>query len=312
VGLPDVRGREAVLDIHLRGKPLATDVDPSRIARLTPGFAGADLANLVNEAALFAARQPHIRRISMEHFTEALDKIILGTERPLLMDDHDRKVVAYHEAGHALVAMLLPESDPINKVTIIPRGRGLGVTQYLPEGDRFNYSRQRLLTTLASMLGGRAAEQVAIGEITTGAENDLQRATQLARNMVGRWGMSEELGLLFANDGDHNPFLGREMAANRNHSEATAAKLDNAVRELLDERLTTALRLLNENRDALDRIATALLEYETLDRQGIEAALRGKPVQPPVPPDITPPGSPAAGPDGEQPKPKPRPGMLPV
>ncbi|MCU0490454.1 MAG: ATP-dependent zinc metalloprotease FtsH, partial [Chloroflexaceae bacterium] len=214
VGLPDVRGREAVLRIHMRGKPIDTDVDATTLARQTPGFAGADLANLVNEAALHAARHG-ARRIAARHFTEALDKIVLGTERPVLMNEHERAVVAYHEAGHALVARLLPETDPVNKVTIIPRGRALGVTEMLPEGDRFNYSRQYLLSQLGMLLGGRAAEQVAIGEITTGAENDLQRATSLARRMVGRWGMSNELGLLFASDSTENPFLGREMAGPR-------------------------------------------------------------------------------------------------
>jgi cell division protease FtsH len=280
VGLPDVRGREAILKIHLRGKPADKDVDPSVVARQTPGFSGADLANLVNESALHAARG-NGKVINMQHFAEALDKIILGTERPLLLTDHDRKVVAYHEAGHALVARLLPETDPVNKVTIIPRSRSLGVTEYLPENDRFNYSRQYLLSQLAVMLGGRAAEQVAIGEITTGAENDLQRATQTARRMIGRWGMSEEIGMLFTDDNNSSPFLGREMAGPRNHSEATAAMVDEAVRKLLDERLHTAVTLLTENRAVLDRLAGALLELETLDRNGVEAALRGNEVPPP-------------------------------
>lgn len=279
VGLPDVRGREAIIKIHLRGKPTAPDIDPSVLARQTPGFAGADLANLVNESALHAARR-NDRRIKMAHFAEALDKIVLGTERPVLMSDHERKVVAYHEAGHALVGRMMPETDPINKVTIIPRGRALGVTEYLPEGDRYNYSRQYLMSQLAMMLGGRAAEQVAISEITTGAENDLQRATQLARRMIGRWGMSSELGLLFASDSSENPFLGREMSGPRDHSEATAALLDQTVRSLLDERMTTANRILIENRAALDRIASALLEYETLDRFGVEAAIKGDEIPP--------------------------------
>jgi cell division protease FtsH len=280
VGLPDVRGREAILKIHLRGKPADKDVEPSIVARQTPGFSGADLANLVNESALHAARG-NGKVINMQHFAEALDKIILGTERPLLLTDHDRKVVAYHEAGHALVARLLPETDPVNKVTIIPRSRSLGVTEYLPENDRFNYSRQYLMSQLAVMLGGRAAEQVAIGEITTGAENDLQRATQTARRMIGRWGMSEEIGMLFTDDNNSSPFLGREMAGPRNHSEATAAMVDEAVRKLLDERLHTAVTLLTENRGVLDRLAGALLELETLDRNGVEAALRGNEVPPP-------------------------------
>lgn len=309
VGLPDVRGREAVLKIHLRGKPAASDVDPSIVARQTPGFAGADLANLVNEAALHAARRGD-RLIRKMHFTEALDKIVLGTERPVLMSDYERKVVAYHEAGHALVARQLPETDPVNKITIIPRGRAMGVTEYLPEGDRFNYSRQYLMSQLAMMLGGRAAEQVAIGEITTGAENDLQRATQLARRMVGRWGMSQELGLLFATDSTENPFLGREMAGPRDHSEATAALLDETVRTLLHERMEKAVNILTEHRSVLDRVATALLEHETLDREGLEAAIQGDDVPPPAPPSMPSPNAPVT--DEDKPRPQPRPGILPT
>jgi cell division protease FtsH len=305
VGLPDVRGREAILRVHMRGKPVSTDVDASILARQTPGFAGADLANLVNEAALHAARHT-ARQIAKQHFGEALDKIVLGTERPVLMSEQERTVIAYHEAGHALVSSLLPESDPVNKVTIIPRGRALGVTEYLPEGDRFNYSRQYLRTQLATLFGGRAAEQVAIGEITTGAENDLQRATQLARRMVGRWGMSDEMGLLFASDSTENPFLGREMAGPRDHSEATAARMDEAVRQLLDERMRTALLLLQENRGTLDRLAQALLEHETLDRSQVEAVIRGEALPPPVgtPAPITTPGERAAL--------RPRPGIVPA
>jgi cell division protease FtsH len=306
VGLPDVRGREAVLRIHLRGKPVAPDVEPSIIARQTPGFAGADLANLVNESALHAARHS-ARQIAMMHFREALDKIVLGTERPLLMSERDKLVIAYHEAGHALVSTLLPESDPVNKVTIIPRGRALGVTEFLPEGDRFNYSRQYLLTQLASLLGGRAAEHVAISEITTGAESDLQRATSLAKRMIGRWGMSDDLGLLFASDGAENPFLGREMAGPRDHSEATAARVDEAVRALLDERMKTAIRLLEENRLTLDRIAAALMEYETLDRDQIASLFRGDDLPPRTP------GTPAPIASVERPVPtQPRPGILPA
>ncbi len=307
VGLPDVRGREAILRIHMRGKPVATDVDPSIVARQTPGFAGADLANLVNEAAIHAARHT-ARQVTAQHFREALDKIVLGTERPVLMSEQERAVIAYHEAGHALVSSLVPESDPVNKVTIIPRGRALGVTEYLPEGDRFNYSRQFLRSQLATLFGGRAAEQVAIGEITTGAENDLQRATQLARRMVGRWGMSDEMGLLFASEGTENPFLGREMAGPRDHSEATAARLDDAVRKLLDERMHTAIRLLTENRSTLDRLALTLLEYETLDRSQVEAIVRGEELPPP-PKDTT---VPATIPPSDRPTPRPRPGILPA
>lgn len=274
VGLPDVRGRRAIVDIHLRGKPVGNDIDSALIARQTPGFSGADIANLVNEAALHAARGES-KLIRMEHFDEAWDKIILGTERPLLLTEEDRRVIAYHESGHALMGLLLPETDTVNKVTIIPRGRALGVTQSLPEGDRVNLSRQYLMSQLTVLLGGRAAEQVAIGEITTGAESDLQRATQIARRMIGRWGMNEEVGMLVTDEDNGNPFLGREMAGPRNHSEATAAVVDEAVRKLLEERFDTALRLLNEKRDALERLTQALLKYETLDRAAIEAAFRG-------------------------------------
>lgn len=313
VGLPDIRGRESILNIHLKGKPLSPDIDAGVLARQTPGFAGANIANLVNEAALHAARQGE-KYIRMNHFAEALDKIMLGTERPLLMSEYDRKVIAYHEAGHALVAILQPESDPVNKITIIPRGRALGVTEYLPEADRFNYSRQYLMTQLASLLGGRAAEEVAIGEVTTGAENDFQRATQIARRMVGRWGMSEEIGLLFTNDGgNENPFLGREMAGPRDHSEATAALLDQTVRTLLEERMATAIGLLTDHRDVLDRLAQALLKHETLDKHGIQAVIRGeKEVPPPAPPDI--PASPgtSASRDDQPVVVPPRPGVLPV
>lgn len=311
VGLPDVRGREAILNIHMRGKPVAQDVSSAVVARQTPGFSGADLANLVNEAALHAARG-NAKQIGMHHFSEALDKIVLGTKRPLLMSDHDRLVVAYHEAGHALVARLLPETDPVNKVTIIPRGRSLGVTEYLPEGDRVNYSRRFLLSQLATLLGGRAAEQVAIGEITTGAESDLQRATQLARRMIGRWGMSPELGLLFADDHNDSPFLGREMAGPRNHSEATAAVLDSAARQLLDERMHVALQLLTENREALDRIAQALLTYETIDRQGLEAAIRGQEVPEPDVTGWSAPTGPTSPPRDGKPVMPPVPGVLPA
>jgi cell division protease FtsH len=313
VDLPDVRGREAILKIHLRGKPVGSDVDASVAARQTPGFSGADLANLVNEAALHAARGGG-KLIHMQHFGEALDKIVLGTRRPLLMSDHDRKVIAYHEAGHALIAQLLPETDPVNKITIMPRGRALGVTSYLPEGDRFNYSRQYLMSQLAVMLGGRGAETVAIGEITTGAENDLQRATQMSRRMLGNWGMSEELGLLFADDHNNNPFLGRELAGPRNHSEATAARIDDAVRTLLDERMQTVVRLLTEHRDKLDRLSQALIQHETLDSAGMQAAMRGNEVPPPDAETDKAPGQENAGAEsaGDKPVGQPHPGPLPV
>ncbi len=313
VGLPDVRGREAILNTHLRGKPVLSEVDSSVLARQTPGFAGANLANLVNEAALHAARG-NDKLIAMKHFREALEKILLGTERPLLMTEQDRKVIAYHEAGHALVSIMMPESDPVNRVTIIPRGRSLGVTEYLPDGDRYNYSRKYLMTQLSSLLGGRAAEQVAIGEVTTGAENDLQRATQIARRMVGRWGMSDELGLLFASDGSNeNPFLGREMTGARDHSEATAALVDETVRSLLEKRMETTVKLLQENRQSLERLAQALLKHETLDSKGIYAAIRGdEDVPPPEPPEVPPSSDTSERQDEEKPVVKKLPRVLPI
>lgn len=282
VDLPDVRGREDILRIHMKGKPLADDVDVASLARRTPGFAGANLANLVNEAALHAARSGS-KLIAMRHFDEALDKIMLGTERPLLMSEHDRRVIAYHEAGHALVAVLTPECDPVNKITIIPRGRSLGVTEYLPEGDRFNYSRKYLMAQLLAILGGRAAEQVAIGEITTGAENDLQRATSIARRMVSRWGMSSEVGLFFANDGN-----GKEagLPGMREYSEATAAIIDRTVRNILAERMHHAVQLLTSHREILDRLVQALLTYETIDKPCIQAAIEGREIPPPTPPQL--------------------------
>jgi cell division protease FtsH len=298
-----------VLNIHLRGKPIL-NIDTEALARQTPGFSGADLANLVNEAALHAARSSS-KLIKMEHFAEAWDKIVLGTERPLLMKEEDRRIIAYHEAGHALVALLLPETDPVNKITIIPRGQSLGVTQYLPEGDPINVSRQYLLSQLATALGGRAAEHVAIGEITTGAAGDLQHATRTARRMIGSWGMSEELGLLFADENQNNPFLGREMAGPRNHSEATAAKIDEAVRNLLHERMETATRVLRENYDALERLAEALLKHETLDRNGILAAVRGDDVPPPDAEQQPSQDEPLRDAEGK-PIPHPRPGVMPA
>jgi cell division protease FtsH len=268
VGLPDREGRLGILKIHVRGKPLAPDVDINTLARATPGFSGADLANLANEAALHAARAGH-KRIMREDFDTALDKIMLGVERPRLMDPHERKVVAYHEAGHALVARLTPGTDPVHKVTIIPRGRALGVTYQLPVDDRLNYPRDYLMGRLAVMMGGRAAEEIVIGEITTGAQNDLQEAAKLARRMVTLWGMSEELGVLAIPSDGENPFLGYEMTQHRDIGEGLATQIDLATRRLVEEAHASAKRLLTERRATLEHLANQLLEHETLSAEGL-------------------------------------------
>jgi cell division protease FtsH len=272
VGLPDKSGREAVLNIHTRGLPLASDVDKSSIARGTTGFSGADLANLVNEAALTAARRNR-KEITASDFEEALDKILLGTTRTGLMNPKEREVVAYHEAGHALVAHFTPGSDPLRKVSIVPRGRALGVTVQMPEEDRHNYSRTFLQGRLAMLLGGRAAEMVVYDEVTTGAENDLKEATGLARRMVGLWGMSPDLGPVYLGTGEEHVFLGREIVQEKAFSDATANRLDAAVREMVEEALEQAVRLNHEQRDRLDALVAALLEHETLDAKEVTAVL---------------------------------------
>ncbi len=281
VGLPDRRGREGILDIHSRSMPLVSDVDLGILARATPGFSGADLANLCNEAALLAARHNR-RRVGMRDFEGALDKILLGTERAPLMDERERRTVAYHEAGHALVASLLPDADPVHRVTIIPHGRALGVTAQVPEEERYNYSRDDLLTRLAVLMGGRAAEEIALGQMTTGAENDFQQATRMAQGMVVRWGMSDALGPVGYRVGETHPFLGRELAQEREYGESTAALIDQEVKRILQQVHRRAADLLSENREKLDRLATALLEEETLDAARIAAILSDAPLAQPV------------------------------
>ena len=273
VGLPDRKGREAILRIHARGLPLAPDVDLNRVAQSTPGFAGADLANLVNEAALHAARNDR-QQIIARDFSEALDKIILGTTRGLILTEHDKKVVAFHEGGHAVAAYYSPGTDPLTKVSIVPRGRSLGVTIQSPEEDRFNYPRAYLLSRLVVMFGGRAAEETVIGEITTGAESDLKEATSLARRMVGLWGMSEEVGSLYLGTGEQDVFLGRELTRDRDYSEDTISAADRAVRELLERSHHRALELMHLHRAALDGLANRLLEEETLDQEQVFAVFR--------------------------------------
>jgi cell division protease FtsH len=268
VGLPDKSGREAVLNIHTRGLPLGSDVDTSSIARGTTGFSGADLANLVNEAALTAARRNR-KEITSSDFEEALDKILLGTTRTGLMNPKEREVVAYHEAGHALVAHFTPGSDPLRKVSIVPRGRALGVTVQMPEEDRHNYSRTFLQGRLAMLLGGRAAEMVVYDEVTTGAENDLKEASGLARRMVGLWGMSPDLGPVYLGTGEEHVFLGREIVQDKAFSDATANRLDVAVREMVESALERAIIVNSEYREKLDALVAGLLEHETLDAKQV-------------------------------------------
>ena len=261
---PDWNGRLAILKIHSRDVPLAKDVDLITIARATPGMVGADLANLVNEAALLAARR-NLEAVTQNCFDEALDKILIGAERPLVLSEEDLNVVAYHEGGHALTGLLQDNVDPVSKVTIVPRGQALGVTQYTPLDDRYNYSKDYLEAQLVTALGGRAAEEVAIGHITTGAENDLQRVTAIARQMVARWGMSERLGAVSFSDRD-DPFAGTALANNsREYSEKTATLIDEEVDRIVKWAYNRAVSLLSEHHTTLDRIAKALRLYETID-----------------------------------------------
>lgn len=269
VGLPDRSGREAILKIHARGIPLAKDVDLERVSRGTTGFAGADLANLVNEAALNAARNSR-KEITALDFEEALDKILLGVARKGLVDPKEREVVAYHESGHALAAHFTPGSDPLRKVSIVPRGGAGGVTIQMPEEDRGLYSRTYLLGRLVGMLGGRAAEIVTFGEITTGAENDLKQATGLARRMVGIWGMSDDVGPVYLGTGEEHVFLGREITQDKSFSDTTAQKVDAAVRVLVETALNDAVSLIRQHRDKLEALVAALMEKETLDGREVE------------------------------------------
>jgi cell division protease FtsH len=264
VTLPDRKGREGILRIHTRQLRLAPEVDLGLMARSTTGFSGADLANLCNEAALLAARSDR-QQVTMADFEEAVDKVLLGGVRSLLLDDQARRVIAYHESGHALVAWLIPEADPVRKVTIIPRGQALGVTEQVPGEDRYNYTREYLMARLAVMLGGRTSEEIALGDITTGAESDLVEATRLAKRMVTRWGMGS-LGVVAFQTDEQQPFLGYELTQGRDYSEETAARVDADIHRLLDDRHEFARRLLTEHRQDLDRLAETLLHEETIDR----------------------------------------------
>jgi cell division protease FtsH len=285
VGLPDIRGREQILKVHMRKVPIDDRVVASVIARGTPGFSGADLANLVNEAALFAARSGR-RLVSMEEFEKAKDKIMMGAERKsMVMSEKERLNTAYHEAGHAIVGRLSPEHDPVYKVSIIPRGRALGVTMFLPEEDRYSLSRQSIISQICSLYGGRIAEEMTLGKegVTTGASNDIQRATEMARNMVTKWGLSEKLGPLLYSEDEGEVFLGRSAASqSKTVSSDTAIAIDKEVRDIIDVCYGKATKILESNRDILDMMKDALMEYETIDADQINDLMERKKPRPPA------------------------------
>jgi cell division protease FtsH len=286
VGRPDVRGREEILRVHARKIPLSPDVNLAVLARATPGFSGADLANLVNEAALFAARKNR-KAVLQDDFEIAKDKVLMGVERKsLIISDEEKKITAYHEAGHALVAFKVPYADPLHKVTIIPRGRALGVTMQLPVDDKHTYSREYLESTIAVLMGGRVSEELTFDRMTTGAGNDIERVTELARKMVCEWGMSGVMGPLTFGKKEEQIFLGREIAQHRDYSEATAVEIDREVKSIVLAGYSTAKKILEDNRDALRYIAEALLEREVLDGEQIAALVRGESL--PVPPQPPP------------------------
>ncbi|MCM2131562.1 ATP-dependent zinc metalloprotease FtsH [Larsenimonas rhizosphaerae] len=285
VGLPDIRGREHILNVHLRKVPLGDDVRPELIARGTPGFSGADLANVVNEAALFAARRDR-RLVSMEELESAKDKIMMGAERrSMVMSEKEKRNTAYHEAGHAIIGLLMPEHDPVYKVTIIPRGRALGVTMFLPSEDRYSLTRQQIISQLCSLFGGRIAEEMTLGPngVTTGASNDIKRATELAHNMVAKWGLSDEMGPLMYDEDESHQFLGGPGggAGGRFSSAETASRLDKEVRRIIDDCYKHAKQLLEDNRDKLDMMSDALVQYETIDTAQIKDIMEGRYPQPP-------------------------------
>ena len=276
VPLPDIRGREQILLVHMRKVPMAPDVKADIIARGTPGMSGADLANLVNEAALFAARQ-NKRLVDMDDFERAKDKVIMGAERrSMVMPEEERRNTAYHESGHAVVAKLLPKTDPVHKVTIIPRGRALGVTMQLPVEDRYSMDRDRLLSSIAVLFGGRIAEEIFMHQMTTGASNDFERATEMARRMVTQWGMSDALGPMVYGENEGEVFLGRSITTHKNVSEVTMQKVDQEIRRIIDEQYALARRLIEENSDKVEAMAKALLELETLDADQLNDIMEGK------------------------------------
>jgi cell division protease FtsH len=284
VGLPDIKGREQILKVHMRKVPVDKDVEPALIARGTPGFSGADLANLVNEAVLFAACG-NKRLVDMVDFEKAKDKIMMGAERKsMVMDDAEKEMTAYHEAGHAIVGRLVPEHDPVYKVSIIPRGRALGVTMYLPEKDRFSHSKQHLESQISSLYGGRLAEEIIYGpeKVSTGASNDIERATQLAHKMVTQWGLSEKLGPLLYAEEEGEVFLGRSVSQHKNISDETARLIDKEVRLFIDRNYDRAKKILEDNMDILHSMKDALMKYETIDAKQIDDLMERKPVREPA------------------------------
>ncbi len=292
VPLPDIRGREQILMVHMRKVPIAPDVKAEVIARGTPGMSGADLANLVNEAALFAARSAK-RLVDMDDFERAKDKIIMGAERrSMVMPEEERRNTAYHESGHAIVAKLLPRTDPVHKVTIIPRGRALGVTMQLPEQDRYSYDRELLLNNICVLFGGRIAEELFMNQMTTGASNDFKRATEMARRMVTEWGMSDALGPMVYGENEGEVFLGRSVTNHQSVSEATMQQVDQEIRRIIDQQYGIARKLLEENRDKVEIMTKALLDWETIDAEQINDIMAGRPPRPPKP--SPPPAPPAA------------------
>ncbi len=297
VPLPDVRGREQILRVHMRRLPLGGDVRPDLIARGTPGFSGADLMNLVNEAALFAARG-NKKTVDMIDFERAKDKILMGSERrSMVMNEHEKKLTAYHEAGHAIVGLHVPDHDPVYKVSIIPRGRALGITMFLPEADRYSYSKRRLESQICSLFGGRIAEELVFGpeQVTTGASNDIERATEIARNMVTRWGLSQRLGPLAYTEEEGEIFLGRTVSRHKQVSDETTHVIDEEVREIVETNYKRARQLLIDHRHELDLMAEALIRYETIDSDQIADILTGKPPRPPEGWNESPSEPPSAG-----------------
>ena len=301
VPLPDIRGREEILKVHMRKVPIAGDVKADILARGTPGMSGADLANLVNEAALFAARS-NKRLVDMEDFEQAKDKIFMGAERKsMIITPEDKRKTAYHESGHAIIGSLLPGCDPVHKVTVIPRGRALGVTWSLPERDRFSLYRDQMLAQICMLFGGRAAEELFVEDISTGASNDFERATGIARDMVTRYGMSDVLGPMVYAENDGEVFLGRSVTTHKNVSEVTMQKVDGEIRRIVDEQYGRAISLLTEHRDKVEAMTQALLEWETIDAEQIADIMAGKPPRPPRPSQGTPMSVPPAGKSGAEP-----------
>ncbi len=287
VPLPDIRGREQILMVHMRKVPVGPDVRPDILARGTPGFSGADLANLVNEAALFAARG-NKRLVDMDDFERAKDKIMMGAERKsMVMPEHERRNTAYHESGHAVVARLLPRTDPVHKVTIIPRGRALGVTMQLPQEDRYSMDREQILQNISVLFGGRIAEEVFMKQMTTGASNDFERATEMARRMVTQWGMSDHLGPMVYGENEGEVFLGRSITTHKNVSEATMQQVDAEIRRIINDQYGLARKLIEDNREKVEIMAKSLMEWETIDAEQINDIMEGRPPRPPKPPATT-------------------------